>query len=40
MLAKSSKDDEHLVELDIWAESQKGEKVVTGKATISLLSRL
>lgn len=40
VLATSSKDDEHLVELDVWAENQKGEKVVTGKATVSLPSRL
>ena len=40
VLSKSSKDDEHLIELEIWAENQKGEKVVTGKATVSLLSRL
>lgn len=40
VLAKSSKDDEHLVELDIWADNPKGEKVVTGKATVSLLLRL
>ncbi len=39
VLAKSSKDDEHLVELEVEAESQKGEKVVTGKATVSLPSR-
>jgi acyl dehydratase len=31
--------DEHLVDLDLWAENQKGEKVVTGKATIALTSR-
>ncbi len=36
VLAKSSKDDEHLVELEIWAENDKGEKVVTGKATVAL----
>jgi acyl dehydratase len=39
VLATSSKDDEHLVELEIWAENQKGEKVVTGKATVALPSR-
>ncbi len=39
VLAKSSKDDEHLVELEIWAENDKGEKVVTGKATVALPSR-
>ena len=40
VLAKSSKDDKHLVELEVWAQNQKGEKVVTGKATVSLLLRL
>ena len=39
VLGKSSKDDVHLVELEIWAENQRGEKVVTGKATIALSSR-
>ncbi|HET7339856.1 MAG TPA: MaoC/PaaZ C-terminal domain-containing protein [Methylomirabilota bacterium] len=39
VLATSSKDDEHLVEVEIWAENQKGEKVVTGKATVALPSR-
>ena len=40
VLAKSSKDDQHLVELEVWAENQKGETVVTGKATASLPSCL
>ena len=39
VLSKSSKDDSHLVELEIWAENQRGEKVVTGKATVALPSR-
>ena len=39
VLTKSSKDDGHLVDLEIWAENQRGEKVVTGKATVSLPSR-
>jgi acyl dehydratase len=39
VLAKSSKDGTHLVELELWAENQKGEKVVTGKATVALPSR-
>ena len=39
VLATSSKDDLHLVELEIWAENGKGEKVVTGKATVALPSR-
>ena len=37
--AKSSKDDRHVVELEIWAENQRGEKVVTGKATVALPAR-
>ena len=36
---KSVKDDVHLVELDVWAENQRGEKIVTGKATVALPSR-
>jgi acyl dehydratase len=39
VLAKSSKDDAHLVDLEIWAENQRGEKVVSGKATVALPSR-
>jgi acyl dehydratase len=39
VLAKTSKDDLHLVELEVWAETGKGEKVVTGKATVALPSR-
>jgi acyl dehydratase len=39
VLDKSSKDDVHLVELEVWAENQRGEKVVTGKATVALPSR-
>lgn len=39
VLAKSSKDDVHTVDVEIWAETQKGEKVVTGKATVALPSR-
>lgn len=40
VLARSSKNDQHLVELEVWAENQRGEKVVTGKATVALPSRL
>ena len=29
----------YLAELDVWAENQKGDKVVTGKATVSLPAR-
>jgi acyl dehydratase len=39
ILAKSSKEDVHLVDIDVWAENQRGEKVVTGKATVALPSR-
>jgi acyl dehydratase len=39
VLAKSSKDGTHLVEVELSAENQKGEKVVTGKATVALPSR-
>ena len=39
VLATSSKDNVHLVDLEIWAENTKGEKVVTGKATVALPSR-
>lgn len=37
-LGKSSK-DERLVELEIRVENQKGDKVVTGGATVALASR-
>jgi acyl dehydratase len=39
VVGKSSKDDRHLVELEVWAENQRGEKVVTGRATVELPSR-
>jgi len=39
VVEKSSKDDVHLVELDVWAENQRGEKVVTGRATVALPAR-
>jgi acyl dehydratase len=39
VLGKSSKDDLHLVEVEVWAETQRGDKVVTGKATLALPSR-
>jgi acyl dehydratase len=32
-------DGPHLVDLELWAENQKGEKVITGKATAALASR-
>ncbi len=39
VVGTSQKDGVSLVELDIWAENQTGEKVVTGKATVALPSR-
>jgi acyl dehydratase len=39
VLGKSSKDGRHTVELELWAENQRSEKVVTGKATVALPSR-
>ena len=39
VVGTSQKDGVNLVELDVWAENQKGEKVVTGKATVSLPAR-
>lgn len=39
VLAKTSKDDRHLVDVEVWAENQRGEKVVTGRATLALPSR-
>ena len=30
---------QNLVDLELWAENQKGEKVITGKATVALSSR-
>jgi len=39
VLARSSKDDVNLVDLEVWAENEKGDKVVTGKATVALPAR-
>jgi acyl dehydratase len=39
VLSKSSRDDVHTVDLEIWAENPRGEKVVTGKATVALPTR-
>jgi acyl dehydratase len=39
VVGKSSKDDVHLVELEVWAENQRAEKVVTGRAMVALPSR-
>ena len=35
VVGKSSADDLNLVELEVWAENQKTEKVVTGRATVA-----
>jgi len=39
VVGKSSTDDANLVELEVWAENQKTEKVVTGRATVILAAR-
>jgi acyl dehydratase len=39
VVSTSSKDGVHTAELDLWAENQRGEKVVTGRATVALPSR-
>lgn len=39
VIATSQKNSVNLVELDIWAENGKGDKVVTGKATVALPAR-
>jgi acyl dehydratase len=39
VLATTAKDDRHLVEVEVWAENQRGEKVVTGRATLALPAR-
>ena len=39
VLSTSQKDGLNLVELEIWAENQKAEKVVTGKAIVALIAR-
>jgi acyl dehydratase len=39
VIAKSSKDDTHLVDVEVWAENQRGEKVVSGKATVAVPAR-
>jgi acyl dehydratase len=39
VVAKSSTDDVHTVELEIFAENPRGEKVVSGRATVALPSR-
>jgi acyl dehydratase len=39
VLAKSATGDVALVELEVWAETQKAEKVVSGRATVALPTR-
>ncbi len=39
VLSTSTKDGLNLVELEIWAENQRAEKIVTGRATVSLPAR-
>jgi len=39
VLAKASREGTHLIDLEVWAENQRGEKVVTGTATVALPSR-
>lgn len=39
VLSTSTKDGVNLVELEVWADNQRGEKVVTGRATVSLPAR-
>jgi acyl dehydratase len=39
VLGKSSKDELNLVDLEVWAENQQGDKVVTGRATLVLPSK-
>jgi acyl dehydratase len=39
VLGTRSTDAVHLVDLEVWAENQRGDKVVTGKATVTLPTR-
>ena len=39
VVGTSQKNGLNLVELEIWAENQRGEKVVTGKAIVALIAR-
>lgn len=36
---KAAKDGRHTADVEIWAENQRGEKVVAGRATVALPSR-
>jgi acyl dehydratase len=40
VVGTSEKNGDRLVELEVWAENQRGEKVVTGRATAAIPSRL
>ncbi len=39
VLAKTAQDDLRLVEVEVWAANQRGENVVTGRATLTLPAR-
>ena len=39
VLSTSSKDGVHTADVEVWAENQRGEKVVSGRATVVLPSR-
>jgi acyl dehydratase len=39
VISKSSAAGTHLVDLEVWAENQRAEKVVTGRATVALPAR-
>jgi len=39
VVAKSSTARAHLVDVEVWAENQRAEKVVTGRATVALPAR-
>ncbi len=39
VLGKTAMDDLHLVEVEVWAENQRSEQIVTGRATLSLPAR-
>ena len=39
VVATTVRDGLHLVDLEVWAENQRGEQVVTGRATVALPSR-
>lgn len=39
VVGKRTEDDLHLLDLDVWAENQRGEKVVAGHATVAVPPR-